>query len=162
MMDPLNRERLFTGRHMLYIVVSFFIVVLIANMTMVYFAKRSWSGLVVANSYVASQHFNEDTKRLQAMLDLGIAPSVKYSNGVLSLTLMDAQNAPIAAHNVTVRIGRPIFEGDDRTISLVPSTLGAFSATEKLGVGVWAGRVIADVPGQPRWERAIRFIVKVD
>lgn len=48
----------FTGYHMIACVVSFFAVIIFANVTMAWFASSSWTGLVVKNSYVASQQFN--------------------------------------------------------------------------------------------------------
>ena len=53
--------REFTGKHMLAIMIAFFGVVFAVNFTMVYFSRHSWTGLVVENSYVASQEFNEKT-----------------------------------------------------------------------------------------------------
>ncbi len=51
--------RPFTGRRLAAILVSFFAVVIAVNLAMAMVARGSWSGLVVANSYVASQEFNE-------------------------------------------------------------------------------------------------------
>ncbi len=49
----------FTGHHMLIVMLAFFGAVMIAaNLTMASFASRSWSGLEVPNSYVASQEYN--------------------------------------------------------------------------------------------------------
>ena len=50
-------QKTFTGRHMLLLVSAFFAAVIAANGTMAYFAARSWTGLVVENSYVASQEY---------------------------------------------------------------------------------------------------------
>ncbi|HLA02420.1 MAG TPA: FixH family protein, partial [Aestuariivirga sp.] len=45
--------RTFTGWHMAAITISFFAVIIAVNLTLAVFASSSWSGLVVANSYVA-------------------------------------------------------------------------------------------------------------
>ena len=62
MTDPTAETpgRRFTGGHMLALVCGFFGVVIAVNLTMALFATGSWTGLVVKNSYVASQHFNEE------------------------------------------------------------------------------------------------------
>ena len=65
-----NGTRQFTGKHMLAIMLGFFAVVLAANMTMVYFARHSWTGLVVENSYVASQQFNAKMAETRAQAAL--------------------------------------------------------------------------------------------
>ena len=86
-------HRPFTGRHMSYIMLGFFAVVFTANMTMVYFAKASWTGLVVANSYVASQSFNSDTARLKAFRDMGIEPALTFDKGELRVKFVAQSGA---------------------------------------------------------------------
>ena len=44
--------RTFTGWHMAVITISFFAVIIAVNLTLAVFASTSWTGLVVANSYV--------------------------------------------------------------------------------------------------------------
>ena len=48
----------FTGKHMLAIMVVFFGVVIAVNILMARLATQTFSGVVVDNSYVASQHYN--------------------------------------------------------------------------------------------------------
>ena len=48
----------FTGWHMLAIMLAFFGTIITVNFTMAYLATSTWSGLVVKNTYVASQQFN--------------------------------------------------------------------------------------------------------
>ena len=50
--------RRFTGRHAAIIIASFFGVVIVVNLTMARFATSTFGGIVVENSYVASQEFN--------------------------------------------------------------------------------------------------------
>lgn len=50
--------RRFTGRHMTAILLAFFGVVVAVNFTMATFATRTFGGVVVENSYVASQKYN--------------------------------------------------------------------------------------------------------
>ena len=65
----------FTGRHMLAIMLAFFGTIIAVNLVMAIFASRSWTGLVVKNSYVASQEFNEKgcggARAGRAQLDAG-------------------------------------------------------------------------------------------
>ena len=65
-----------TGRHVLLWMVLFFGVVVSANLTMAFFATESWTGLVVKNSYDASQLFNEDLDRAEGVeIDSGSGPA---------------------------------------------------------------------------------------
>ncbi len=50
----------FTGRKMLAIVVAFFAVIITVNLFMAYKAVGTFPGLVVKNSYVASQEFDRN------------------------------------------------------------------------------------------------------
>lgn len=49
----------FSGRHMIAILIAFFGVVIAVNLTMAMFATRTFGGVVVENSYVASQKYND-------------------------------------------------------------------------------------------------------
>ena len=51
-------SRRFTGYHMLAWIVGFFMVVIGVNAVMATIAERSFTGVVVENSYVASQNYN--------------------------------------------------------------------------------------------------------
>ena len=55
----------FTGWHMLAIMLAFFGTIITVNFTMAYLATSSWSGLVVKNTYVASQQFNGKTEAIR-------------------------------------------------------------------------------------------------
>ena len=55
----LDDQHPFTGRHMLAVVCTFFGVVIAVNVVMAIAATGTFPGLVVANSYVASQGYNE-------------------------------------------------------------------------------------------------------
>ena len=63
-------QRQFTGWHMLAMMVAFFGVVIAVNLTMARIAIGSFGGVVVENSYVASQEFNgwlEQTRQQEAL-----------------------------------------------------------------------------------------------
>jgi nitrogen fixation protein FixH len=51
-------KRQFTGRDMAFVIIGFFALVVGVNVTMAWFARDSFGGLVVDNAYVASQKYN--------------------------------------------------------------------------------------------------------
>ena len=55
----LDDEHPFTGRHMLAVVFAFFGTIITVNLVMAFLATGTFPGLVVKNSYIASQHYNE-------------------------------------------------------------------------------------------------------
>lgn len=152
-------ERTFTGRHMLFIMLAFFATVLAANLTMVYFASHSWTGLVVKNSYVASQEFNETTAKLE-QAEKGFHVTPAYDAGRLTIALTDDRQHPFIASEVRVKIGRPSHEGEDQTLTLTWQKDGVYGATVTLGKGQWTGMLTAKAQGHDEWQRPIRIFVK--
>ncbi|MGL4405123.1 MAG: FixH family protein [Notoacmeibacter sp.] len=152
-------QRPFTGRHMLIIMLAFFGVIFAANFTMAYFAFSSWTGLVVKNSYVASQNFNDATARLEEAAH-GANPTIIYEKGKLTISLRDIAGNPVMATEMKVAIGRPSFEGQDQEIKLIPEGQGVFSANHVLGKGQWAGEVHATINNANQWQRPIYIMVR--
>ena len=155
----MSSDRPFTGRHMLFIMTAFFGVIFIANFTMVYFSISSWTGLVVKNSYVASQQFNETTAKLEKAAK-GVNAILAFENQTLKIRLTDANNMAVIASNVIVTLGRPSHERDDQIIKLMGQGGGIYVAEYSLAKGQWAGRVTADIAGHEGWQRPLRLIVK--
>lgn len=152
-------SHLFTGRHMLMIMLAFFGVIVTANMTMVYFAAHSWTGLVVKNSYVASQEFNATTVKLEKAA-ANVHSTIAYNAGKISVSLTDDAEHAVSAFNVTLKLGRPSHEGEDRVIVLATAGNGIYQADHTLAKGQWSGQVTADVVGHPQWQRALWLLVK--
>ena len=84
-----NSEFRFTGWHMLTCMIAFFGVIIVVNFTMASFASKSWTGLVVKNSYVASQKFNDELAVAEAQQARGWRSQVAYENGELVFQLFD-------------------------------------------------------------------------
>lgn len=159
-MTAIEKKREFTGRHFLAIMIGFFAVVLAANMTMVYFARHSWTGLVVANSYVASQEFDTNTKKMEAMAAMDVHPEVTFDAGTLRVVLHTRSGEPVPARNVKLSIGRPSNEGQDRVVDMAERASGVFEAPQDLAHGQWTGMVTAELPGHGEWTRPVRLLVK--
>lgn len=133
----------FTGRHMLAVVLGFFGVIIAVNLTLALFAARSWTGLVVENSYVASQHYNEELARAQRQRALGWQGGLSYDGGRLVFRLHDAAGEPLAGMQVTATVRRPTHEGEDRELSLSPGAAGVYAVAVALMPGTWAAEVHA-------------------
>jgi nitrogen fixation protein FixH len=152
--------REFTGRDMLFLMVAFFAVVISVNMAMAVIASGSWSGLVVKNSYVASQQFNEKTAELERSAAMDVHASLSYQKGEVVVQLNDTSGAVLSANSVTLRIGRPSFDGQDRNLTMSCGSDGACRAQANLGPGIWTGEVEAELSGLGRWSRAVRLSVR--
>lgn len=118
----------FTGRHFTAIIVAFFGVVIAVNLTMAMFATRTFGGVVVENSYVASQKYNGwlDAARKQDRLGWKIVPSIDGRRHVLvSVSVDGAVVSGFARH--------PLGREPD-----VPLTFHQFRSIQSLPPGRWA------------------------
>ena len=82
----------FTGRHMAILVISFFGVIISVNIGMAVISSVSWTGLVVDNSYIASQEFEEKRLAHEAQLAAGWQSSFSHADGTARLIVADAAN----------------------------------------------------------------------
>ncbi len=138
----------FTGYHMAICMVLFFSVIIAVNLTMAVIASKSWTGLVVKNSYVASQEFNEKLAVAEHQHALGWRSTLKYQSGTLAFSIRDEVGNPILADTVTIKIGRPAFEQEDKTLSLTSDQIGTFSIGHHLEPGDWSLQIDAFAGGK--------------
>lgn len=136
-MNGHESERPFTGWHMLAIMVAFFGVIIAVNLTMAYFARSSWTGFVVENTYVASQQFNQKAAEGRAQAALGWQPELTIAGGEIRYRLLDGDGEIVAASQVTAHFRRPVSDAQDRQLVLAIQPDGTFSAAVELGDGAW-------------------------
>lgn len=154
-----TRERTFTGWHMLIVLLAFFGTVIGVNLTLAVLANQTWSGLVVKNSYVASQHYNELLAEARQQEALGWSGTLGYDGGRLAFALRDRDGRPVHVLDVRVRVGRPTFERDDRMVDLEPTSSG-YEAAIPLAPGVWNADVTARGNDGFAYQARFRLAVK--
>ncbi|MBY0519091.1 MAG: FixH family protein [Sphingomonas sp.] len=148
--------RPFTGWHMLAIMVAFFGVIIAVNFTMARFAIGTFGGVVVDNSYVASQRFNGWLAEARAQDKLGwrVVPGID-STGRLQIAATDAQGALIGGQ-MTVTARHPLGRLPDRTIAMRATPTG-FIADAPLPAGRWKLRIELNSNGQSaRFEQDVK------
>jgi nitrogen fixation protein FixH len=133
----------FTGRHMLLLVVGFFGVVVAVNVMMAFAASTTWTGLVVPNSYVASQEFQSKADAARAQRDLGWHATLSLGGGRIVLSVLDLKGTPAVLGDVLVQVSRPVGGRDDQVLDLERGGDGSYAAPLLLAKGVWDVRVIA-------------------
>jgi nitrogen fixation protein FixH len=136
-----KREWQFTGWHMLFSMLAFFGVIITVNMTMAVLAGRSWTGLVVKNSYVASQHFNEDLVEARRQAARGWRGQLVVEPSGLNFELTDRTGKPVMLGDLTASVGRPASEAYDQTVVLKPVAQGRYRGDVALGPGIWAIKI---------------------
>lgn len=158
-MQKTSRKGEFTGWHMLAVMVCFFGVIIGVNVFMAVSASRTWTGLVVENSYVASQEFNTKLGVANARTEAGWQGGLDYVDNALVFSLMDKDGNPIDLGTITIEVSRPIgVEGDDIVV-LQKQDDGTHKAPIMLEPGVWNAAITAEVPGEADYEHRARIIV---
>lgn len=153
-------EREFTGRHMLAIILAFFGVVIAVNVTMATVARKSWSGLVVANTYVASQQFNGRAEQARRQAALGWTATLTVNAGVVRYSIADRAGRAVGLSAVTATFRRPVGTADDRTLAFAPLTADTMEATADLADGVWIVDLTADAGLAEPYREARRILVR--
>jgi nitrogen fixation protein FixH len=131
----------FTGRHMTLVMVAFFGMVLGVNGLLARFAVSTFSGVVVENSYVASQGFNQLLGAARADQALGWKLDLaRVGDGGVRFTLTDAHGVPLRGAAVRAQADHPLG-------AKVPSVM---LAPQEIAPGVYAAPLAGG-----RWHVAV-------
>ncbi len=126
--------RQFTGRHMAMILVSFFVVVFAVNFVMASQASSTFGGVVVENSYIASQKFNGWLGEARAQERLGwSAQVVRADDGRVRVSVQ----GPGPGVSVTALARHPLGRQADRALGFERQSDGVFVSRETLPAGRW-------------------------
>jgi len=147
-----------TGKHMLAFMLVFFGIIVSVNFYMATLASKSWTGLVVKNSYVASQEYNKQLEQASEQKARGWHSSVGYNEGALVLTLIDKDDKIITFESVQAEIGRPAYEQQDQVIAFKPLSTGSNTIILDLKKGLWSLKITGLANGQT-YRRDIRMYV---
>jgi len=148
----------FTGRHLLLIMLAFFGVVIAVNVVMATLAGSSWTGLVVQNSYVASQEFNAKVAAARAQDRLGWKAKLEVRNELASLAMTDAQGQPVLGRAARLVWRSPATDRLDRTVTL--STIGVrMEGAVDVADGQWVVEIDFEPLDGPTWRDTQRVHV---
>ena len=132
-----------TGRHVLAIFLGAFGLVIAVNLLLAWQAIRTFPGVEVQNSYVASQGFNT---RLAEQRALGWEARVEVAQGELRLYLTGPDGT----------LGRATTTREDRVPAFRPTSYG-FAAPVELAPGNWNLRLVATAPDGTEFRQRISF-----
>ena len=149
--------RTFTGWHMAAITISFFAVIIAVNLTLAVFASTSWTGLVVANSYVASQSFNRDAEIARQQRALGWQMDLTVNRSLAKIVILDRDNLPMTGLNLRAVLQRPTDEAGDQVLRLQDAGAGIYMANVTIGSGVWVADITAEGPDR----KPVRFVQRI-
>lgn len=148
----MTREKKLTGRHVAMIFVGAFGVIITVNLLLAFNAVKTFPGLEVKNSYVASQTF-DDRKLAQEALGWDVAATAK--GGLVVLSITDTDGRPVHVTNLVAVLGRATHVKDDLTPDFQFDGR-AYVARAELGAGNWNIRMRATaLDGTPFEQRVI-------
>ncbi len=143
----------FTGRHMAMIFIGGFGIVMAVNFFMAALATQGFGGVVVENSYVASQKFNGWLEEARTQGELGwTADLSRGSEGRLQVAVAGAP----AGVEVSAQLRRPLGAPETTDLTLLPVGAGIFASDEPIPSGRWIARVSIH-SGNVRWTREMRL-----
>ena len=145
-----------TGKGVFAITASAFGVIIGVNVLLAVQAVRTFPGLEVASSYVASQTFNADRAAQQA---LGWHLVSSYDGAVLRLDLTDRTGQPVDLASVTATVGRPT-EASDDVILQIARKGGAYVAPAVLRPGRWVVFLEARAKSGTRYHKRLELSVQ--
>ncbi len=144
-----------TGRHVFLIIASGFGIIIAVNIALAVAAVRTFPGLEVGNSYVASQVFDEERT---AQERLGWDSSLNYDSGQLTLSFA-GQGGAVRPEIVSAVIGRTTHVADDAEPDFTWRG-SAYSADLDLAPGIWAMRFVARAADGTLYRRRLEIRVR--
>ncbi len=145
-------DRPLTGRKVFLIIAAMFGTIIAVNLTLAVNAVKTFPGLEVPNSYIASQGFDA---RRAAQEGLGWQVDATYSDGMVTVLFRDRDGDPVTPHDLDVTLGRPTTDADDLSLHVDP----AGRALVDLAPGRWRLDVAAvSTDGTPVTKRLTLWV----
>lgn len=147
-------QREITGRHVFIGFAAAFGLIIVVNLVLAFSAVKTFPGLEVKNSYVASQTFDE---RRIAQEGLGWTVRASHADGVLRLEITDAGGATVEVAALHAVAGRATHVADD----VAPDFRfdgTAYFAPVALGEGNWNIRMTATAQDGTEFHQRIVLI----
>jgi len=142
-----QRKRPFTGRHLAIIMVAGFGIVVAVNFTMASFATNGFHGVVVENSYVASQDFNDWLEEAERAKALGWqATAARDADGHVVVTTADIPDRA----RITAELRRPLGRREYASLDFTQVADATYRSTAPVTDGRWTIRLFAQTTRQ-RW-----------
>lgn len=138
-------RKAFSGWHMTAILVAGFGVVVGVNVTMATLASTTFGGVVVENSYVASQHFNRWLDEAKEERALGWKVDVsRRDDGLVAVRLAGAPDHAA----ITADARHPLGRRPDMALSFRRDAAGSYVSHEVLPEGRWLLRFAITADGR--------------
>lgn len=136
---PVAGPRVITGRHVLFAVVAFFVVVVGLDTLFTVWAVQTFPGEVSPRAYEDGLAYNRILAERRAEAALGWTAKVTQGArpGAISVRFLDAGGKPIPDLRVTAQFARPATLSGSRTVTLSAGAEGDYVGGPALADGAW-------------------------
>ncbi|MBL6614977.1 MAG: FixH family protein [Reyranella sp.] len=123
-----------TARHIPWLFVAGFAIVIAVNATMIWLAVGSFSGLYTTRPRDRGLHYNEVIAEQQHRDQLGWRIETQWRPEAkrLELALFDAAGRPLAPSHLSAELVRPVEKRQPLDVTLAATDVGRFAATVEL------------------------------
>ncbi len=135
----------FTGKHMLGVMIAGFGIVAAVNFYMASLAVGGFHGIVVENSYVASQKFNDWISEAKA--DQALGWETRAARDDAGHVVLSTAGVPSGA-TITAELRRPLGTQEFASLAFVSQADDSYVSTEPVGDGRWTMRLSINANGQ--------------
>lgn len=150
-----------------YIFVGCFVVVVVVNASMAYFATSTFSGISTDGAYQKGLAYNQNIAMAKAQEALGWTVETKVKpvadadavKASIAVSYRDRDGKPVEGLEVQARLVRPTAKGHDQALTLAPLGNGVYGGVYTLPLnGVWDMDMVATSP-DVAYEHAQRFVI---
>ncbi len=145
-----------TGRKVFFGMAGAFGVIISVNLFLAYSAVKTFPGLEVKNSYVASQNFDADRT---AQLALGWTVSADVMDEELHLFINDEDGHPVEVDTLNATFGRATNVRDDQTPEFT-FTGENYTAPVVTAAGNWNLRMVATAQNGTEFKQRVVVLVR--
>lgn len=132
-----------------YIFVAGFVLVLLVNLTMAYFATSTFSGLATEHAYEKGLAYNQTLEAARKQEEMGwtvnstVDPEANHGAHI-TVSYLGRDGKPVEDLNVRATLIRPTAKGHDREVTLARVGPGAYATLQEMPLaGVWDMTVVA-------------------
>lgn len=130
----------FTGKRAALVICGGFAIVIAVNITLAVLAGRSHPGMVVENSYVASQNFNDWLAAGRKQRAMGWTVTASSVDGQMLVEARDAEGRPIAGLSGEALVTHPLGAEPGRRLTLQDVGDGKYTAGP-ISRGQWIAEI---------------------
>lgn len=150
-----------TGWHFLIGIVSFFLVIITADVYFATLAYKTFSGEAAKNPYEAGLLYNRTLEQERASRDLGWASTITARpDGRILIQIRTADKAPVDGLSGNVVLTRPATEKSSMTLPLTPMGQGRYMARTSTLQGGWDIELSLSEPGKPAFTAQRRVLLR--